>query len=179
VQNFGLRVNGMRVAAVLPGTSAERLGFTPGDVVVRLNERTLPRGLDLLDYMSLFEPGARLVFVVARDNRPVELQGRYEPMRVPRVEPLFTHGRPSGRIDATRQGNRVVVTTRGVAEFTVLLSPDVFDLDRPITVVADGHAVFDGTVARSVETLMKWAARDNDRTMLYGAEVHVKLASAR
>jgi hypothetical protein len=41
--------------------------------------------------------------------------------------------------------------------------------------VANGHVVFDGRVKKSVETLMKWAARDNDRTMLFGAELHIKL----
>jgi hypothetical protein len=28
-------------------------------------------------------------------------------------------------------------------------------------------------VARDITTLLMWAARDNDRTMLYGAELHV------
>jgi hypothetical protein len=32
---------------------------------------------------------------------------------------------------------------------------------------------FDGQVRESVDTLLKWAARDNDRTMLVGAELHV------
>jgi hypothetical protein len=30
-------------------------------------------------------------------------------------------------------------------------------------------------VRESLETLMKWAARDNDRTILYGAELKVTL----
>jgi hypothetical protein len=34
---------------------------------------------------------------------------------------------------------------------------------------------FEGSVAKSVETLSTWAARDNDRTMLFGAELHVKV----
>jgi len=28
-------------------------------------------------------------------------------------------------------------------------------------------------VTRDVTTLVTWAARDNDRTMLYGAELHI------
>jgi hypothetical protein len=35
--------------------------------------------------------------------------------------------------------------------------------------------VFEGRVTRSLPALMKWAARDNDRTLLFGAEVTVKL----
>jgi len=33
--------------------------------------------------------------------------------------------------------------------------------------------VVSGPVEKSVETLMKWHARDSDRTMLYGAEVAI------
>jgi hypothetical protein len=34
--------------------------------------------------------------------------------------------------------------------------------------------VFDGRVEPSLATLLKWAARDNDRTMLFAAELHIK-----
>jgi hypothetical protein len=46
-------------------------------------------------------------------------------------------------------------------------------------VVVDGRTVFSGRVAASVETLMKYAAIDNDRTMLYGAEIHVDAQNGR
>jgi acetyl esterase/lipase len=88
---------------------------------------------------------------------------------------LFKHQRRSGRVDLVRTGNVVEATTRGVAEFTLLLSPDVFDFARPVKIVANGRVAFEGTVEKSVATLLKWAARDNDRTMLYGAELRIKL----
>ena len=50
--------------------------------------------------------------------------------------------RRSRRATATRS----TMTTRGVAEFTLLLSPDVFDFSKPIMVVANGQTVFDGRV---------------------------------
>jgi hypothetical protein len=74
-----------------------------------------------------------------------------------------------------RDGNTVRATTRGVAAFTVLASPDAFDFTQPVTVVADGRTVFSGRLVPSVGTLLKWAAVDNDRTMLYGAELSVRL----
>jgi hypothetical protein len=67
----------------------------------------------------------------------------------------------------------VDVTSRGVAAFTLLLSPDQFDLNRAITVVVNGRTAFGGPVAKDVRTLLEWAARDNDRTMLFAAELHV------
>ena len=41
-------------------------------------------------------------------------------------------------------------------------------------VVVNGREIYSGRVERNVETLMKWAARDNDRTMLYAAELKIK-----
>ncbi len=66
-------------------------------------------------------------------------------------------------------------TTRGVGAYTLLVSPDAFDLTQPIKVTSNGRVVFDAKVQPSVATLMKWAARDNDRTMLYAAEIAIKL----
>jgi hypothetical protein len=65
--------------------------------------------------------------------------------------------------------------TRGVSEVTLLISPDAFDVSQPIMVSANGRSVFEGRVEASVATLVKWAARDNDRTMLFAAELHISL----
>ena len=42
-------------------------------------------------------------------------------------------------------------------------------------IVANGRTVFDGKVEKNLRTLLKYAAADNDRTMLFGAELHVDL----
>ncbi len=65
------------------------------------------------------------------------------------------------------------VRTRGVRRFKLLLSPDEFDFDQPVRVSVNGRTAFDGRVQRSVLTLLTWAARDNDRTMLFGAELRI------
>ena len=88
---------------------------------------------------------------------------------------LFGRSRPSGRVDAHRAGNAIELRTRGVAELTLLLSPDVFDLSQPIRVTANGRTLADGLQQPSLATLMKWAAKDDDRTMLFGAELRVSI----
>jgi hypothetical protein len=40
-------------------------------------------------------------------------------------------------------------------------------------VVVNGRTVFTGMVQRDIRTLLEWAARDNDRTMLFAAELAV------
>ena len=86
---------------------------------------------------------------------------------------LFSRSRQSGRVDITRTGNTFEAETRGVSAFTLLLSPDVVDFSSPVRVVVNGRTVHESRVEKSVRTLMAWAARDNDRTMLYGAELKI------
>jgi hypothetical protein len=105
----------------------------------------------------------------ARPGAPGSAASALPPMK------LFQHDRPLGRVDLVRTGNLVEATTRNVEEFTLLVSPSAFDFSQPVKVVANGRVVFDGRVTKSAATLMKWAARDNDRTMLFGAELHIKL----
>ena len=86
---------------------------------------------------------------------------------------IFNNGK-SGRVDLERDRNTITATTRGVKEFTLLLSPDQFDFSRNIVVRVNGRVAFDAKVEKNVETLRKWAARDNDRTMLFGAELKIR-----
>jgi pimeloyl-ACP methyl ester carboxylesterase len=174
--NFGVRSIGMRLTSVQRGSNAEAFGFLPTDTVVSINGRDLPLGLELTEFMGLYQPGDALHFVVERGRERVDLKGVYQPTVMPRVRQLFATGLPTGRVDLVRDGNTVRASARGVGVFTLLLSPDVFDFSRPITVVADGKTVFSGMVQKSVETLLRWAARDNDRTMLYGAELPITLS---
>jgi hypothetical protein len=88
---------------------------------------------------------------------------------------LFSKRFASGRVDVIRSGNTFRATTRGVVRFTLLLSPDVVDFDEIVTVIVNGQTAFRGKVNPDLATLLKWAAWDNDRTMLYGAEVQIRL----
>ena len=92
---------------------------------------------------------------------------------------LYARTRPSGRVDLARDGNTVRATTRGVAQFTLLLSPTAFDLSQPVRVVLNGQTLPPSTVEPSVATLVRWSARDNDRSMLFGAELHLSVPATR
>jgi predicted esterase len=86
---------------------------------------------------------------------------------------FFQHTKLSGRVDVTRTGNAFDAKVRDVAAFTLLLSPDAIDFARPVTVTVNGKPAFSGTVKKDPATLLRWAARDNDRTALYGAELRI------
>jgi PDZ domain len=173
--DFGARSIGTRINRVMPGSNAERIGLKAGDVLVRLNDQSAAAAADVADALSDVPPGSTITLLVARDNLPVELTGVYQPQIVespPRH--LFARGGASGRVDLARVANVITATTRGVAAFTLLLSPDQFDFGKPVKVVVNGRTVFDGKVEKQVRTLLKYAASDNDRTMLFGAELHIR-----
>ncbi len=86
---------------------------------------------------------------------------------------FFRHTKRSGRVDIRRNGNTFDSLARDVTSFTILLSPDAIDFSKPVTVTVNGKQVFSGTVKRDARTLMRWAARDHDRTALYGAELRI------
>jgi hypothetical protein len=176
--DFGLQSVGGRVVRVDPGSNADKLGFKVADALVEVNGETVSISTDILETLSSQKPGSYVDFVVSRNNKPVELSGVYDPPLVsyaPRQ--LFDRPVPSGRVDLVREGNTVRATTRGVTAFTLLVSPDQFDFDKPVHVFVNGRTVFSGRVKKDVSTLLKWAARDNDRTMLFAAEVRINLSS--
>src|SRR5262249_59492223 len=166
---------GTRINRVTPGSNADRIGLKPGDVLVRLNDQTVPSSMDVGDALEDTPPGSKIALLVARDNLPVELSGVYQP-QIAQGPPkhLFARAGASGRVDVTRVGNTVTAATRDVAAFTLLVSPEQFDFGKPIKVVADGRTVFNAKVEKQLATLLTYAAADNDRTMLFGAEIHVK-----
>ena len=88
---------------------------------------------------------------------------------------VFEHKRPSGRVDIARAGNSFVATSRGVRQFTLLLSPDAIDFAQPVKVTVNRRQVFEGTLQRDVAVLLKWAACDADRMRLYAAELKVQV----
>lgn len=80
---------------------------------------------------------------------------------------------PWGRVELERDGNRIRATTRRVERFTLLLSPDELDLSSPVVVEVDGEVVHDAPITPSVETLLEWAAVDDDRTVFFAAELTI------
>ena len=91
----------------------------------------------------------------------------------------FVRKNPSGRVILQKKGNRVDAYTQGVKEFKLLISPEVFNFERPIRVFTNGAEVFSGQVSEDTSVLLKWAALDNDRTMLFGAELTIIVQSSR
>jgi predicted esterase len=171
---FGIRGSGMLVNRVVKGSNADAIGLEAGDLVTAINGQPTSTGADLDGLLRDFPSGRPLLLTVSRGGTRMRLTGRYAPTALPgEADAMFARQEPSGRVDLVQANNRVDATTRGVAAFTLLVSPDQFDLERPVMVVVNGRTVADAIVQKDVATLLKWAARDNDRTMLFAAELHI------
>lgn len=180
--DFGLRINsrvdrGRRVSEVINGSNAARMGLRVGDSFVEIEGTPVKDGGDIARRLQEWSLGDPVRLIVQRAGRPVMLEGVFEPDEVELPPtPLFPRRKPSGRVDVVRRGNTVEASTQGVRAFTLLLSPSVFNFRQPVRVVANGRTVFDGIVEPSVTTMLKWAAADDDRKMVFGAELHIELA---
>jgi PDZ domain-containing protein len=176
-RDFGMRVDlerpgPPRVIDVVRGSDAQTLGLERGDSVLEADGRTIASNEELLQALQRYVMGTPLRVVVVRKARRVPLQAVL-PAAV--AERIFKRTRPSGRVELVRRGNAVLVQTRGVRRFTLLLSPDEFDFAQPVRVSVNGRPAFEGRIERSLETLLTWGARDDDRTMLFAAELRIEL----
>ena len=87
---------------------------------------------------------------------------------------------PYGRVEVTREGNRVRIESRGVEALRLLLSPGTaeapeFDFAKPVLVTWNGSEVFAGRLEPDPGTLLRWARRDEDRSRLFAFELALKL----
>jgi hypothetical protein len=175
---FGVLSSGSTITRVVPDSDAARIGLKNRDVLLEVNGTPIGSDAELdavLD--TCCRQPAALALTVARGGERISLTGtltgssQYGP-----TVPMFPRRRPNGRVDLVKSGNTVRATTSGVRAFTLLVSPDAFDLRRPITVEINGKTVTYERVVPNVATLLKWAAVDNDRTMLFAAEIRVTVA---
>jgi hypothetical protein len=176
--DFGLRltVDRSRAHEVVAGSNAFQLGLRTGDRIVEVSGKAVETGRDIAVEMEKWTAGDQVHIVIERSGDRRTLEGVFAPVEVEMAPaPIFPRRKPSGRVDLVRSANVVEASTEGVRAFTLLLSPSIFDFRRPIKVVANGRTVFEGMVEPSVATLLKWAARDNDRTMVFGAELKIEL----
>jgi len=83
--------------------------------------------------------------------------------------------RRGAMIDAVNQGqNRIKVTTKNVARFTVWLHPNMVDVSKPVTIAVDGKVRFSSGVKPSLATALESYERRHDWGMIYPIKIQLK-----
>ncbi len=165
---------GLQLIDVSAGSLFERAGVEAGDLLRSVAGTPTPTVDALREQLVGFAPGDELAISVERNGELLERVLVYPTTDAVQTTPAFRHGQLSGRVDLVRDGNTVTAETQGVRRFTLLLSPDRFDFSRPIRVVTNGVVSRDAVVTPDLETLVRWAVVDQDRTLLFGAELEVE-----
>ncbi len=170
--------DGVQLVDILPNSMAEAAGMRAGDVLVEMNGVTVGNVDTLRTAVQTPPDGPGFPVTVLRDGERMSfVLMPVETGEAPPPREAFPQPDASGRAQLVRNDNDIEVVTRGVRRYTLLLSPEQFDFTRPVRVTTNGVESFQGMVEPSPETLLRWAARDRDRTMLFGAELDMQVVA--
>ncbi len=96
---------------------------------------------------------------------------------VDRADALIHH-RVYASLDATiTRPNHIDVHVERVCRYTLLLNEALVDFSQPVTVVTNGHTMFEGHVSPSVETLLRDARRRGNADRLFPARLTIDVPS--
>ena len=171
-----LEGGGIVLVDIVAGSIAEGAGVRAGDVLVGVNGRAVATVDDLREAVQAPRDGPGLDVEVEREGERLAFV-LTPPDDVPAgpARTAFPRPEPTGRVQLARNGNEILVATRGVRRYTLLLSPEQFDFLQPIRVTTNDVLSFEGVVEPDPAVLLRWAARDRDRTMLFGAELDIEV----
>ena len=171
-----LEGGGIVLIDIVAGSIAEAAGVRAGDVLVGVNGRAVATVDDLREAVQAPRDGPGLDVEVEREGERLAFV-LTPPDDVPAgpARIAFPRPDPAGRVQLARNGNEILVATRGVRRYTLLLSPEQFDFLQPIRVTTNDVLSFEGVVEPDPAVLLRWAARDRDRTMLFGAELDIEV----
>ena len=169
---------GIQLVDIGPGSMADVAGVRPGDILVEANGIAVVTVDDLRAAVQAPRDTPGLPLRIEREGESITFTlSPPDDVPPPPSRQAFPHPEPSGRVQLARNGNDVVVVTRGVRRYTLLLSPEQFDFTQPFRVTTNEVLSFEGMVEPSPATLLHWAARDRDRTMLFGAALEIEVGA--
>ncbi len=159
---------GFVVVGVEPWSIAHFSGVKTGDKIVRIAEFPVETGYEVPGIVDAKNPGEPIEIEVIRNGETLVLEGQ-----ITSIEALYARDEMTGSIEAVADGNRIDVTVRNVARYTLFMSSEQFDLDRPIVVTTNGVEVFAGIVEPDVRFMLEQAAKDDDREAIFEAAIEI------
>lgn len=167
---------GVVVVKVSAGSVARAAGLRRNDRVVALEGQPIGTLADLESALGQPQWGDRFAASIVRKGERFDVDFVF-PTQAPADQSAssFRYRRPSGRIEVDRVGNRFEVRSEGIRRFRLLLSPEEIDFHQPVVLISNGIESWNSVVRPDAKTLLQWAAKDNDRSMLFGAELEIEL----
>ena len=170
--------DGVQLIDIAPGSMADVAGVRPGDILVEANGIAVATVDDLRGAVQAPRDGPGLPLRIERGVESMSfILSPPDHVQASQPRQAFPHPEPSGRVQLATEGNDIAVVTRGVRRYTLLLSPEQFNFAQPFRVTTNTVLSFEGMVEPSLEALLRWSARDRDRTMMFGAELQIEVVA--
>ncbi len=165
---------GVKVASLVEdeGTLAAKMGLQAGDLIVRCGTMAIKNIDDLNVFKQSVERGDPIETTVLRGNEEVLLSGR---LPEPANYYLFPRDRPSAAVKTSFRANTVFIESSRLARFTLFAHPDMFHLDREITIILNGKEVFRRLVEPDLHFFLTNYLENRDRSQLYVAAVTIDI----
>jgi hypothetical protein len=176
IPDLGFAGPGLLVRQVPPGSLAQTAGLQSDDVLTRLDGVEIKTTADVqtvgLTRILTMKTGD----MVRGEYRRGETTHSFEfPIpELPRVA-LFRRTEPAGRVEVKAMGNRVDVTARAVARYTLLVRREMFDLDHPIQIFTNGTESFNARVEPDLDFMLEQAGEDDDRSAVSIAKIEIQV----
>jgi poly(3-hydroxybutyrate) depolymerase len=163
---------GVRVSEVTDGSVAKAAGLLAGDVLLAIDDAETGDARALRGALSRKSAGDTVRIRLRRGSEEAVKTAAF-----PKQEPeaAFRRGPLHGAIEVERKGNAFSVACGNVSSFELLLEVGSIDFAAPVVVSVNGTEAFRGLVEPEVAFLLERAAEDDDRAMLYGARLTVKV----
>jgi hypothetical protein len=168
VPDYTFEGEGVKVSSVVEETAAEAMGLEAGDIIIR-GPRMPVKDLDgLVAYKATLERGSPIELTVLREGGEKTLSDNL-PEKANYL--IFKREIPSGLAHAGYYANRIWVKTSRVGAFSILIHPDMVNLDDPVTVTWNGKVVHEEPVKPDVAFMIENFLENRDRRLLYVARL--------
>lgn len=161
---------GVRVASIADGSPAAALGMAAGDVIVGYGAHEVATFAELRRHLGGAAHGQPFSLRLRRGEKTLALEGVF-PEGTP--EAAFARATPHGTLEATVEANTIGIRARRIAAFDLLLADGLVDLGQPLVVKVNGTVVHSAIVDPDLAFLVAQAARDQDRSAIYRARLHI------
>jgi hypothetical protein len=167
----GFEGEGVRVDRVVEDTPAEEMGLADGDVIVKGGGMTIAGMEDLLEFKAGLSRGDAFELTVRRGEGTKVLAGK---IPEPANYLVFKREVPSGLVEASCHRNRIEIESSRVGALSVLVHPDLINLDRSLTITWNGRVVYDKLVKPDLEFAIRNFIEHRDRRLIYAARISLE-----
>jgi hypothetical protein len=172
IPDYDYEGDGVYVARVIEETAAEAIGLLADDIIVRGEDMRIGDMDDLNKYKQGLYRGGPFGVTVKRGDEHVVLRGS---LLEPENYLIFKREKPSARADVICSGNHIWMRASRLGAFSVLIHPDMVNLDENLIITVNRELVYDASVQPDLEFMVQNFLENRDRRLLYVAAIEINL----